>query len=63
MAKIRCGRGRPGRAAFRTPVTRALVWQYGVDDVTGTAPGYLNTPNGFDRLLHDGTTPAHPSTG
>jgi hypothetical protein len=45
------------------PATQALVWQYGVDDVPGTAPGYLNTPDGFDFLLPDGTTPTHPSTG
>jgi hypothetical protein len=45
------------------PATQALVWQYGVDDVAGTAPGWLNTPDGFDMLLPNGTTPTHPSTG
>jgi hypothetical protein len=45
------------------PVTQALVWQYGVDDVPGTAPGWLNTPDGFDLLMPDGSTPTHPSTG
>jgi hypothetical protein len=45
------------------PATQALVWQYGVDDIAGTAPGWLNTPDGFDLLLPDGSTPTHPSTG
>jgi hypothetical protein len=45
------------------PATQALVWQYGVDDIPGTAPGWLNTPDGFDLLLPDGTTPTHTSTG
>ena len=45
------------------PVTRALVWQYGETGVAGTAPGLLNTPDGFDILDPGGTTPTHPSTG
>ena len=45
------------------PATQALVWQYGVDDIAGTAPGWLNTPDGFDLLMPNGTTPTHPSTG
>jgi hypothetical protein len=45
------------------PATQALVWQYGVDDIPGTAPGWLNTPDGFDLLMPDGSTPTHPSTG
>ncbi|MGH9123485.1 MAG: PQQ-binding-like beta-propeller repeat protein [Acidimicrobiales bacterium] len=45
------------------PPTGALVWQYGVADKPGTAPGYLNTPDGFDLLAADGTTPTHPFTG
>jgi hypothetical protein len=28
--------------------TRRIVWQYGHDGVPGTAPGYLNTPDGLD---------------
>jgi outer membrane protein assembly factor BamB len=28
--------------------TRQIVWQYGVKGVPGTAPGYLNTPDGLD---------------
>jgi len=45
------------------PYTQALVWQYGVADKQGTAPGLLNTPDGFDLLLPDGSTPTHPTTG
>ena len=45
------------------PPTGALVWQYGVADKPGTAPGYLNTPDGFDLLAPDGSTPTHPATG
>ncbi|MGH3848778.1 MAG: PQQ-binding-like beta-propeller repeat protein, partial [Pseudonocardiaceae bacterium] len=45
------------------PTTGALVWQYGVNDVPGTAPGMLNTPDGFDVLAPDGSTPTHPQTG
>jgi N-acetylneuraminic acid mutarotase len=45
------------------PATQALVWQYGVPDSPGTAPGMLNTPDGFDLLLPDGTTPTHTATG
>jgi hypothetical protein len=45
------------------PPTGAVVWQYGVVDKPGTAPGYLNTPDGFDLLAPDGSTPTHPATG
>jgi outer membrane protein assembly factor BamB len=45
------------------PATQALVWQYGVTDQPGTAPGMLNTPDGFDLILGDGTTPTHTATG
>jgi outer membrane protein assembly factor BamB len=44
------------------PRSGALVWQYGVTDQAGTAPGMLNTPDGFDVLSADGSTPTHPST-
>ena len=30
--------------------THRIVWQYGHTDVAGTAPGYLNTPDGLDLL-------------
>ena len=45
------------------PRTGALVWQYGINDQAGTSPGMLNTPDGFDLLLPDGSTPTHPATG
>ena len=45
------------------PPTGALVWQYGVADSPGTAPGYLNIPDGFDLLAPDGSTPTHTATG
>ncbi|HEY5024666.1 MAG TPA: PQQ-binding-like beta-propeller repeat protein [Acidimicrobiales bacterium] len=45
------------------PTTGALVWQYGITDAAGTAPGMLNTPDGFDLLAPGGSTPTHPATG
>lgn len=45
------------------PRTGALVWQYGVDGVPGTKPGYLFKPDGFDILAPGGTTPTHTATG
>lgn len=51
------------RMAAIDPATQALVWNYGVPDVPGTSPGYLNTPDGFDLLNPDGSTPTHPTTG
>ena len=30
--------------------TRRIVWQYGHDEVPGTAPGYLRKPDGLDLL-------------
>jgi hypothetical protein len=45
------------------PATQALVWQYGTTDHAGTAPGMLNTPDGFDVLTKTGATPTHPATG
>lgn len=44
------------------PATRAVVWQYGTPDKPGTAPGQLNTPDGFDVLMPNGSTPTHPAT-
>jgi outer membrane protein assembly factor BamB len=51
------------RVVLIDPTTKQIVWQYGVDDVSGTAPGLLNTPDGFDLLAPDGSTPTHPWTG
>jgi outer membrane protein assembly factor BamB len=45
------------------PASGALVWQYGVTGRPGTGPGRLHTPDGFDLLLPNGSTPTHPVTG
>ena len=45
------------------PTTLQIVWQYGLTDVSGTAPGLISIPDGFDNLLANGTTPTHPYTG
>jgi hypothetical protein len=45
------------------PTTQALVWQYGVTDTPGTAPGMLAIPDGFDVLAPNGSTPTHTATG
>jgi hypothetical protein len=45
------------------PRTGALVWQYGITGHPGRRPGMLNTPDGFDLLLPNGSTPTHRSTG
>ncbi len=45
------------------PSTGALVWQYGITGKPGIGPGQLNTPDGFDLVLPDGSTPTHPATG
>ncbi len=45
------------------PTTQALVWQYGSPNNPGTAPGLLNTPDGFDILEPNGSTPTHTATG
>ena len=51
------------RVVIINPATGQIVWQYGDTDSSGTAPGLLNTPDGFDLLMPDGTTPTHPTTG
>lgn len=45
------------------PATKALVWQYGITDRAGTAPGMLKIPDGFDILMANGSTPTHLATG
>lgn len=45
------------------PATNAVVWQYGVTGVPGSAPGYLDKPDGFDIVSPSGLTPTHPATG
>jgi hypothetical protein len=51
------------RVVLVDPATDRIVWQYGITDRPGATPGLLNTPDGFDLLLPDATTPTHPSTG
>jgi hypothetical protein len=51
------------RVVFIDPASKQIVWQYGQTDIAGTGPGQLNTPDGFDLLAPDGSTPTHPQTG
>ncbi len=51
------------RVVMIDPTSNTIAWQYGLDDVSGTSPGLLNTPDGFDLLAPDGTAPTHPWTG
>jgi len=51
------------RVVVIDPVTYSIVWQYGLTDVSGTSPGLVSIPDGFDFLLADGSTPTHPQTG
>jgi hypothetical protein len=45
------------RVVVIDPRTNQIVWQYGHPDVSGTAPGFLNTPDGMDFI------PAGPNGG
>jgi outer membrane protein assembly factor BamB len=51
------------RVVIIDPHTKQIVWQYGQTDMAGTGPNQLNTPDGFDLLAPDNTTPTHPQTG
>jgi outer membrane protein assembly factor BamB len=51
------------RVVLVDPATNTIVWQYGVTDQPGTGDNLVNTPDGFDLLLPDHTTPSHPFTG
>ena len=51
------------RVVVIDPLTRSIVWQYGITDVSSTAAGMLSIPDGFDNLLANGSTPTHPVTG
>ena len=44
------------------PTTNRIVWQYGHTGVPGTAPGYLNRPDGVDVTPPDSMLIAHAST-
>jgi hypothetical protein len=36
------------RVVVIEPRRKRIVWQYGHTDISGTAAGYLNTPDGMD---------------
>jgi outer membrane protein assembly factor BamB len=38
------------RVVIIDPHTKRIVWQYGHTGASGTAPGYLNTPDGMDFI-------------
>lgn len=44
------------------PVTHKIVWQYGHTGVPGTAPGYLNDPDGVDLVPPDSMLITHAPT-
>lgn len=48
------------RVIIIDPRTNKIVWQYGHTGVPGSAPGYLNVPDGID-FLPIGVTPGNPS--
>lgn len=53
------------RVVVIDPKTNGIVWQYGVTGKPGTAPGYLNTPDGFavDEFRNwSGWLQAHPAS-
>ncbi len=51
------------RVVVIDPVTKRIVWQYGETDHAGRGYDQLDTPDGFDLRLPDGSTPQHVSTG
>jgi hypothetical protein len=51
------------RVVVIDPATDSIVWQYGITDASGTTPGMLSIPDGFDNLLANKSTPTHPITG
>ena len=46
-----------------TPRPERSCGSTAINDQAGTTPGMLNTPDGFDLLLPDGSTPTHLATG
>jgi outer membrane protein assembly factor BamB len=44
------------------PGTGRIVWQYGHTGVPGTAPGYLDDPDGVDLAAPDSLTATHAAT-
>ncbi len=51
------------RVVIVDPHTKRIVWQYGHTEQPGRGPDFLHTPDGFDLLEANGTTPTHPFTG
>ncbi len=51
------------RVVIINPADNQIVWQYGLTDTAGTGPDQLKTPDGFDLLAPDNSTPTHPTTG
>lgn len=48
------------RVIIISPKTKRIVWQYGHTGVPGSAPGYLDIPDGTD-FLPAGITPGNPA--
>jgi hypothetical protein len=44
------------------PATGKIVWQYGHTGVPGSAPGYLNDPDGVDLFPPDSLVETHAAT-
>jgi DNA-binding beta-propeller fold protein YncE/N-acetylneuraminic acid mutarotase len=50
------------RVCVVDPVTNRIVWQYGHTGKSGTAPGYLNDPDGVDLVPPDSLLVTHAAT-
>jgi hypothetical protein len=44
------------------PATNRIVWQYGHTGQAGSAPGYLNDPDGVDLVPPDSLLITHAAT-
>jgi N-acetylneuraminic acid mutarotase len=50
------------RVCVVDPVTNRIVWQYGHTGKSGSAPGYLNDPDGVDLVPPDSLLVTHAAT-
>jgi DNA-binding beta-propeller fold protein YncE len=50
------------RVCVVDPATSRIVWQYGHTGAAGTAPGYLNDPDGVDLVPPDSLLVTHAAT-
>ncbi len=50
------------RVCVVDPATNRIVWQYGHTGVAGSAPGYLNDPDGVDLVPPNSLTETHAAT-